>query len=303
MSGGSSPPPATSTTTVQQSYGPEEAAARAKLWKIGGDIFADQQKQGPQAYPGAAPVPFSPETKQAQNMLLGTASGAGTTLGNNASYATNFGLTGDVLSPTSNPALDANIKAAQRRVTEATMDPSGPLAAIRSQFGGSAGTGTREQIASGIAGRSYLNTIGDISSSMQSEGYNKGLDYMKSSMAFAPQSYNLLMQPSMAYGAVGAQKEGLGQEYANYDAAKGAWNYNAPWAQLQPYANLMSGMSSPATTTTGTSPTGTANRAAPLGMALSGAAAGAQIGSLVPGLGTAAGAGVGAGIGLLAGLL
>lgn len=294
--GGGSPPPATSTTTVQQQYSPEEAAMRAKLFGEASSIY-DKTKNmvNSSGYPGAKPVPLSQQSLQAQNMLTTAATGPGTTLGANASSAANFGLSGAVLDPNSNPSLDAAIKAAQRRVSEAYMDPNGPISAIRRDFGNNAGTSTREGVAGDVAGRNYLNAIGDISSNMGSAAYGQGLDYMKSSMAFAPNAYNLLMQPGLTIGGVGAQNEGVSQELANYNAAAQQWQYNAPWAALSPYASIVTGMSNPSTVTNATAPTGTANRAAPLGMALMGA----QLGSAIPGIGT----GIGAGIGLLAGIL
>lgn len=295
--GGGSPPPQQTTSTVQYTYSPAEEAARRKLFSEGERIYTANQGRMPAGYPGAAPVGFSAENIQAQEHLKNAAMGPGAALANKSAQALNFGL-GDVLHPDSNPALQASIQGAQRRVGEAFSAPQGPMAGLRQNFmtGNSGGSGTREGIGAGLAARSYLNTIGDINSNMSSAGYGQGLDMMKSSMAFAPNMYNLMMQPGMTMAAVGTQKEGQLAAEAEYGAQQRTWEFDAPWRALSPYASLVTGLSNPSTTTTGTGPAAQANRMAPLGMAMQGAAMGTAI---MPGWGTA----IGAGAGLLMGMM
>lgn len=296
--GGDPPAPAQSTTTVQQSYSPEEQAARSKVMGAAESIYNTQQPLWSTiTNPAADPVGASASTLQAQQMVLDAAQGSGQTMANNASGALNFGLSGAVLNPLSNPGLQANIDSATRRIGETYTDPGGVLSRIRGNFtaGNSGGSGTREGIAGGLAARSYLNTVGDTTASMTSDAYNKGLDYMKSSMAFAPNMYNLMMQPGLSVGAVGAQQEAYAQAQANANASDTAWQLSAPWAGLQPYANTVLGFSNPSTTTTGTAPVSGGSGMGLLG----GAMMGAQMGSMIPGIGTGVGAGAGALLSLL----
>lgn len=236
---GGDPPQAQSNTTVTQNYSPEEAARRAALMGTAESTY-NAQKGG-----YASVVQPSAATTQAQNMALNTASGPGTTLANNNLNALNFGLSGAALDPNNAPGYSGALDSSLRRVDHAYTDPGGVLSQIRGGFtgGNSGGTGTREGIAGGIAGREYLNTVGDVSSKMALDQYGKGLDFMKSSMAMAPSGYNLMMQPSMTTGAVGSQQEAYKQA-----------QYNAPWAELQPYANMVQGFSNPSTTTSGRAP-------------------------------------------------
>lgn len=251
----------------------------------------------PLTLPYAAPVPFSPDTTAAQNNLRSVATTQGPQVAQQAQQALQFGLH-DVLNPTASPGFQASLDTATRRVGQAYTDPNGVLSQIRTgaMSGNSTGSGTREGVANGIAARSYLNTIGDVTGKMTSDAYASGLDTFNKTLAFAPNAYNLMTQPAITQAAVGQQNEAQSQAQADYEAANKNYQQNAPWQQLGNYANIIYGGSNPTTTTSGTAPGPTRNPAAPLGMALQGAALGSMI---MPGIGT----GVGAGAGLLLGML
>ena len=290
--GGDAPAPASSTTTVQNTYSPEEEARRRVVTDEASRIYEAQKGiWGSMLNPAAKPVGASADTLAGQNMVRSAAMGPGQNVATNAGNAASFGLSGDVLRPESNPALQANIDSVTRRVGNTYTDPGGVLSKIRTNFtaGNSEGSGTREGIAGGIAGREYLHTIGDVSAGMTSDAYNKGLDYMKSSMAFAPNAYNLMMQPGLSVGAVGAQGEAYAQAQENATAGDRAWTLQAPWAGLQPYANIVNGFSNPGTTTTGTAMSGASSGG--MGI-LGGAMQGAQMGNMFgqPMIGAGAGA-------------
>lgn len=293
-SGGDSPPPATSTTTVQQQFSPEEAAARAKVQAEAERIYnTTNPSLSSSAYPGAAPANFSADTVNAQNKLRAFANGKGQTIANEAGDALQFGLK-DVLNPTSSPGFQASLDSATRRVGEAYTDPNGVLGQIRGNFtsGDSGGSGTREGIANGLAGRSYLNTIGDVTGKMTSDAYTAGLDTFSKTLAFAPNAYNLETQPAITEAAIGQQSEGQQQAILDYLSQQKQWGLSAPWLGLGNYANVVYGGSNPTSVTSGVASTGSANKASPFGGALAGAAIGS---SIMPGIGT----GVGAGAGLL----
>lgn len=276
MGGGGGGPQ--STTTVQQNYSPEEAARRTQVMDEAQRIYTQQQPLwSSMMNPAARPVGPSAETTQAQNLISSAATGPGQQMGAQAANALNFGLSGQALDPNSAPGYQGALKAALRPVDNAFTDPGGVLSKIRGNFtaGNSGGRGTRESIAEGIAGREYLNTVGDVSSNMALQQYGQGLDFMKSSMAFAPNMYNLLMQPGISLGAVGAQKEAFAQQGEDVLASDRAWQLQAPWAGLQPYASMVTGMSNPMTTS---NTSGAVARGNPAMGALGGAAMGMSIG-------------------------
>lgn len=281
MSGGSKSP--TSTTTVNQNYSPEEAARRAALMAEGERIYGTTKGAVPQG-----PTP-SADTLQAQQMMRGAAAGPVTDIAGMMPQAVQFGMH-DVLNPASNPALQATLDTATRQVGNAYTDPGGVLARIRQGFDiqNSGGSSTREGIAGGIAGREYLNTIGDVTGRITSDAYSKGLDTFSRTMALAPQAISTATAPAGITSAVGQQTEA-------YQEAARQWDLAAPWAALGPYANIVNGLSNPSTTTTATAPGATKSS---IGGALGGALTGAAIGSVVPGLGTMAGAGIGLMMGL-----
>lgn len=278
--GGEAPPPQTSTTTVQQNYSPEEIARRTQVFDAAQGIYGRTQgSYSSIVNPAPAPVGASANTVEGQQRVLAAAQGPGQQLANNMGGATNFGLTGQVLDPGMNPGLNAAMDTAVRRVGTAYTDPGGVMSKIRGNFigGNSGGTGTREGIAGGIAGREYLNTVGDVTGKMAFDNYKEGLDFMKASMAIAPQSYNMGLQPGVSTAAVGAQQEAYQQAQSNYDAAGKQWALNKEWAALAPYASVVTGMSNPSTTTSGSYGGGQS----PGGMGiLGGAMAGAQMGSM-----------------------
>ena len=250
-----------SSTTVNQLYSPEEAARRQKVMDEAQRIYGTA---------GAVPPPTgaTADTLEAQNRLRSFSTGTGQQIADQTAGALKFGL-GDVLNPNSNPALQQTLNTATRQVTDSYLNPGGALSQIRSHFGQGPGAGTREAIAVGLANQGYLNTIGDVSGRITSDAYNKGLDTFSRTLAFAPQAYNLASAPAMTQDAVGQQIEGYAEQNRLHDI-------NAPWSNLQNYANIVFGGANPSTQTTATGP-GTTNvqRA---GMALAGASLGYQVG-------------------------
>jgi len=287
---------APSNTTTQQVYSPEEQAARNRLMSEAEQIYNMQKQAAQGAYPGAKPVAPGGATRQAQDMMAQSAVGTQTQMAKDLAAANSFGLN-DVLYPGSNPALQATIDTATREVGEAYTDPGGVLSNIRSGFvqGAPSGQSSREGIAMGVAGRGYLNAIGDVTGKIASEGYGQGLDFMGKTMALAPQNMQAQNMPAMSLSAVGAQKDMQRQAEEDYAAAGREWKINAPSAAMQPYTNAIMGLSNPATHTTGTPAQAGRNSMAPVGMAMQGAALGSMI---MPGMGTA----IGAGAGLLLGM-
>jgi len=242
-----------STGTSTPTYDPATAAARAKILDYASSIYGRSATAAAQGYPGAKPIDLSPESLRAQQMLTGVATGPGQDVANMIPGALQFGLS-DVLHPETSPGFQQTLDSATRRIGEEYTSPTGPLAQARGMFtgGSSGGTGTREGIASGLIGRSYLNTVGDVTGKMTSDAYSKGLDTFSKTMAFAPSAYGLMLQPGATMGAVGAQNESVAAGKENYAAALRQYAQTGEWGALQPYANLVSGFSQPGTSTTST---------------------------------------------------
>lgn len=277
--GGDSAP--SSTTNTTQLYSPDEAAKRAKIMAEAERIYSQTSGAGANL-PGPR---AGGNTQLAQQLMRQQALGGMSDVASQIPGAMQFGMS-DVLDPTSSPGFQASLDTALRGVDQRFMSPTGPFAGIRtaSQTQNTGGSGTREGIAMGMAGRDYLNTIGDVTGRMTSDAYGKGLDVFSRTLATAPSAMATMGMPAQAIGAVGSQEDSL-------DMAQQQWQLQAPWAAFGPYASTLSGMTGPSGTTstaTGSAPQGGMGAA---GMALMGASAGAAFGPW--------GAAIGAGAGLL----
>lgn len=296
MSGGGGSSGSTTSTQTVQNFSPEEAAQRAAVQAEATRLY--NQTSGTIAnapYPGAQPVAPSTPTLNAQQMAL-TGANTQQTLANQLAAGQQFGMF-DVLNPANNPSLQASIDAAIRPVTQRYMDAGGVMSQVRDQATMAGGFNTRSDIATGLAARGYLDTIGDIATNRTQAAYDKGLDTFSRTMALAPQNIAAQATPAQTVSAVGAQQEGYQAQTNDYDAAAREWSMNAPWMALQNYANIVYGGSAPGTTSTSTGQSSGGGTSSAMG-ALGGAASGAMIGSSFGPWGTAIGAGVGLMMGL-----
>jgi hypothetical protein len=279
-----------------QNFSPAEQAARDAIQAEASRIYGSTKDTITNApYPGAKPVPFSPETLQAQEMMKGYATGAGQNLANQAGGYSSF-LMGPAQYAEANPYLQSAINAAIRPVTQGYMDSGGVMQSIRHGATGAGQVGgSRQGVAEGIAAGRYADTVGDISTKMSMENYLNAQRAGAQSLALAPQTYGLGNQPALGLSAVGGQNEWLSQAQEDYDAASKSWGLNAPWQAINNYANIVYGGSAPGTTVTqtGSMPPKPDRTNAMLGGAMSGAAAGASFGPW--------GALIGAGVGLIGG--
>lgn len=240
----------TTTTSYNQYYSPEEAARRAAVMDEAQRIYnLTRPMLESSAYPGARPVPFSSETLAGQRELYNRALSVAPTV-DMVNQGLQFGLT-KAADVNSNPYLQKAIDAAVRPITRAFSGPGGVLSEIRTnattngQFGGS-----RQGIAEGIAAANYMQQVADTSAKMANEGYMRGLDTLEKSLMLAPSAFEAQSVPAQWLSSIGAQKENLGQELANYEADQRMWGLNAPWLGLQNYANIVFGAGSSGGTST-----------------------------------------------------
>lgn len=241
-----------STTTTTQNFSPEEAAKRVEVMNESKRIY-DNTKDiiSSSPYPGAAPVPFSPETQAAQQYSTAYALGPAVQQAANMNNAVNFGLS-DVLYANSNPYMESAISAAIRPITESYVDPGGVMSQIRDSSGAAGQFGSsRQGIAEGIAAGRYADAIGDTASRMANENYQKGLDTFSRTLAFAPQALQAGLMPANILSGVGAQNEMQAQQMEQYLSDADMWALNSEWAPLQNYASIVFGGANPSTMTTG----------------------------------------------------
>lgn len=270
--GGDEPPQqATSTTTVQQQYSPEESAARAKIFSEGERAYnATSEQIKNSAYPGAKPVDFSADTLAARDRLRNWSTGTGQGFSNMLGSAASYGLE-SAMNPMRNWGVQGVLDANQRQLFKGLTDTGGTLAKIRGGFGDSlqgSGDSSRQGIAEGLAMQGYAQALGDSNSKILSSAYKDSQDTFARTLALAPQIQQAAMSPMLAQAALGQQQEGQDQAIANYNANAGAWKYNAPWAALGNWANIVNGMANPSTTTTGQAPVTGGGGMNPLGLGL-----------------------------------
>jgi hypothetical protein len=241
----------TNATSTTMNYSPEESARRTQVMDEAQRIYNATAGATQDAnYPGTKPVPFSPQTTQAQGLATQYATGPATQQAENINKAVNFGLS-DVLYPSTNPALQQTIDAAVRPITYDYMDPGGVFATIRGQaqdagqFGGS-----RQGMMEGIGAGRYAQAASDAAAKIATEGYNQGLDTFSKTLAFAPQSMEAGLMPSNILSGIGVQNETQAQQLEDYLANARTYDYNAPWTPLQNYANIVFGGANPSTTST-----------------------------------------------------
>lgn len=242
----------TSTQTVQN-YSPEEVARRTQLQDTAKSLYEQQTAGGTPAYPGSAPIAPSSSTLAAENYLKALVPGQVQNVGD-IQRATSFGLT-DVLSPQTNPYYQAHQQALINPITEQYFDPGGVYGQIRqgAQEAGQVGS-SRQGVAEGVAAGRYGRALGDTLGRMGSEAYGQGLESFNRTLAFAPQALQAGSVPAQTLSAVGASEEGRVADQAAYQEAQRLWELNAPWQQLQNYANMIYGAGSSGGTSTGTVP-------------------------------------------------
>lgn len=266
----------TSSTSTTMNYSPEEAARRTQVMDAALKVYNQTAPQiAASDYPGAKPVPFSQESIAAQNLAIQNAFGAQQGI-DQINQGVNYGMT-TAMDVENNPYLAKAVQGAIRPITESYTDTGGVMSQIRDggvaagQFGSS-----RQGIAEGIAAGRYADAVGDVSSKMYAGAYDKGQDTFARTLLFAPEALKTGMLPVNWLSGVGAQKEDLAQQLANYETDAQMWDYNSQWAPLNNLANLIYGAGSSQGTTTSTQPAAPRNR-------LGGAAGGAMMGASVGG--------------------
>lgn len=240
-------------------------------------------------YPGQTYANFTQPQVQGQSGLLDYAGSLGPT-SQNSLDAANQGLTG-WKDPANNPYLQDYLSSAIRPLTQNYQE--NVLPAIRDNAEMYGGAGSRTGLAEGVASRSYLDSIGDISSNVYNNAWNTGQDTMTKTQALLPSIYGAGAMPYQYMMGVGADQQGMDQQGINEAMNRYNYNNNADYNRWKDYLSTLQGTPWGGSSTTGANP----NAVNPISGIAGGAMSGAALGSIVPGLGTGYGALLGGGLG------
>lgn len=262
------------------------------------DLFSRAQtlsQQPMQTYPGSTVAGFTGPQLQGQQMALDAANAMGPQI-QSAQGASQFGTSGAVLSPDSNPYLAQHAQAATRPIQEQLVEEVIP--GIESQaVAQGAYSSNRPGVSKAMATGRAADAMGDVTTDIYSNAYGQGLDYMGKSLALAPQTMQLGTMPSQIYQGVGSQQQQMDQAQLTDLVNKFEQQQMEPWDRLSQYGSLVGGGNYG----------GTSNRQVDRATnqalsTLGGGATGAWMGSMVPGWGAGAGSMLGpagwAGMGL-----
>lgn len=245
MGGGGSTPTSTTSTTTQE-MSPEQR----ELYKLVIPAAKDFMSKPLELFPSTTIAGFDPLQVAGQQMAVNAAMGMIPGRINKANTASDF-LLGPALFPESNPALQAATNAAIRPVVQ-TFEQS-----VLPQIRGGAITaggygGSRQGIAEGIAGQELIKKSGDISATMASDAYARGLDAMTKTLGMQPGLAQLNLLPGTAVEAVGSSRRALEQAYITEQANRFMQEQMGPFLQAQQVAALAQGIPGGSATTVGT---------------------------------------------------
>ena len=196
-------------------------------------------------------------------------------VGNNLLQMGQDTLQGKYLNAESNPYLQSHIQAAlqplQQQFLEQTLPSMGSAAQRAGAFGGA-----RQGIVEGIAHKNLLQTGQNISQQMAGQNYAMERQNQMNAGGLLTQGTQLNMLSPAMFQTAGGMQQQQQQNVLNANMQHFAEQQQAPFAGLNQYANLISGLNPGSTSTTTNAGQSTAGGA--LTGALGGAAMGAQFG-------------------------
>lgn len=255
-------------------------------WKGLQPYLTDYLQKGQQAtqnpyqfYNGTTTAGFSPEQQAGMNLNTQRALSGSPTLNAANRNQTNT-LNGNYLSPENNPYLKQNVNTALNDVQTR----------VNSQFNGNNyGSSANQEL--------LTRNLGDTANQMYGQNYANERGMQQQSAAMAPNLANADYNDGNQLQAIGAQRQGLSQQYLNNAANQFNGAANEPYAQLDRYGKVINGGSGQGGTQTGSSPN--PNQSNPFANALGGASTGFSIGSKIGSVGGPLGALGGGALGLI----
>lgn len=220
------------------------------------DLFAKgqsaQQKMASSKMPEKLSAGFTPAQLQAQQAQLDLSEILGPQMANSMT-ALNQGF--NAMNLENNPyfagAVQAAINPMVRNFERQTMPRISLNSLANSGYGSS-----RQGIAEGIAMSDLNQQIGEVSSSMANDAYQKGQDTMVRSLALAPTTYQSMLLPSAIQENVGSQQQAMEQQFLNDALTKWNFNRSKEMDSLMQYAQLLQGNFGGTSTTNATQDSG-----------------------------------------------
>lgn len=238
------PTPSTSQTTVQQD------PAAMELKQLGLPFLKEFAQNPPQLPTGPLNAGFDPLQTAGQEAVLGQTGTQGNIVGDAAN--TSHFLSGDVLSPESNPALGKYISAATlplyQNLTENVLPSIRSGAETTGNFGSS-----RQGIAEGLATGRTAQAAGQVSSDIANKGYQAGLDALVKNLALTPQTANAQLIPGVTTSGVGDVRQALTQAQLQEKNLREIYPQLLPFLMGSSLFNTASTIQPVGTTTTGVS--------------------------------------------------
>lgn len=265
--------PSSTTTTTEIKLTPEQEKLLKPVIPIAEEYIANPPK-----LPDYSQIaPFNPVQLGAQKQLLNSAGGQQKVV-NQGAASNAFLLNPDILSPESNPALEATINAAINPIQQQLFTETLPLIGTSSEMSGQYG-GTTQGIAEGLAAQGAQQAAVNVAAPIANAGYQSGLDAMTKALALNPQTAAALTLPATSVGAVGDVRQAMSQAQLSEKAYTDVYNQIAPFLAAQEVAALAAGIPGGGTEATTTGGTATSN---PITGALGGLSLAAGLGASSP---------------------
>lgn len=266
-----------STNTVQKADPWKGVQPYIKDYLAKGQSLIDSPYQ---FYSGDTIAGFSPEQEQGMRLATQRAMYGSPTL-EAANTSVTDTLSGKYLNPETNPYLKATVNQAMGDVQSR----------INSQFNNNNfGSSAHQEL--------LTRNLGDVANNIYGQNYTNERNAMNSLASLAPTLAGADYGDAQQLMNVGAQRQGLAQQYLNQAQNQFNQAQQYPYQQIDRYGNMVSiGMGAGGTTTSNSTGQTASN---PLTGALGGAAAGAGLASALN-MSTPWGAGLGAAAGLLGG--
>jgi len=281
---GGSPSPQTTTTVSQPSPQATQAINMAMP-------FLQQYAANPPQLPSAPMTAgFTAPQVAGQNMALQAGGPGGPQAGvvGSAAGGENFMTSGQVLSPSSNPALQSWINSAVQPIQQTYAENIMPQISQGAAATGNTGS-SEEGIAQGLAARGEQQAIGATTANIANQGYLSGLNAMTQGLALSPAIAGEQTLPATTTSGVGDVQQAQNQAQINEMIQR----YMFPQMEPAQMANelLAAGSSIPGGTNTSTA---SAPQTSLAQMMLGGGAlAGGLLGNQgIAGLGSAMGSGI-----------
>lgn len=249
----------------------------AAAWKFGGDSEPQRQttevkltpeqrrvqklalpyieqfaQQGISAPTTSQVAGFDPAQIAGQNLALSAAGGGQTDIANLGAQTADF-LSGDVLNPATNPALqgaiDASIAPLYDQLTQTVLPNIRGESALVGQFGGS-----RQGVAEGLAAQATQRAAGETASRVANENYQAGLDALVKNQVLLPQTSALQLTPALTTAGVGDVRQALQQALLSEQVSNQNFEQLAPLLVGQELAAISAGLPGGSTVTTATTP-------------------------------------------------